>query len=172
MPLKNQDLQYIAEKLGISLEKTEKLTEEDRDTNLVLNELSVKSIKKQDYSRLSTSTFIKLITFRYSYELNYSIEEKIYIANCIYLLYPTLKKEINLKIIDTDHISEKKSQYCIVLFGFFSDRLNSNIIDSNHIRNISEGFRAKTELRDLSFHVREWIDILREIHHKNWFMSL
>lgn len=168
MLLKDRDLQYIVKKLNLAPEIVNKLTEEESDSDLLFNEVSVKDIKKEDYKQLTSFSYIKLVVFRYSYDSGFSFEEKKYVARCIYLHFLGIKKEINYRLIASKIVSEDRSQYCLVLSSFFHDQIDPKFFTANYISKISDGFRKNESLRDFSFRISDWIDILREIHTKNW----
>lgn len=171
MQLKDRDLQYIVKKLRLTPEIVKKLTEEERDADLLFSEAAVKDIKKEDSKQLTSFTYIKLVVFRYSYDSGFSFEEKKYVARCIFLHFLGIKKEINYRLIASKVVSENRSQYCLILSSFFHDRIDPKFFTANYIDNIAAGFRKNETLRDFSFHVSDWIDILREIHVKNWMRS-
>ena len=168
MILDEKDLKYIARKLASSSKILKGLTEENRDVDLLLNSVSVKRIKKEDSLKISPLTYIKLIVFRYSYDSNFNIDEKDYIAKTIYTYYTSINVYYDYSLINTSKLGEKKSQYLLVLAGFFHERFPIRILYPNHKREIELGFRTEQHLRPLSEHVTEWLDILKEINRKKW----
>ncbi|MEK6880985.1 MAG: hypothetical protein AABY22_15300 [Nanoarchaeota archaeon] len=165
MPLKSQDLHYIEEKLGITPEIAKLLTEDITDTNLLLNHVSVKEIKREDSRKISALTYLKLLIFRYSHDTTFEIPEKEYVAQSIYLNFTSIKREMNYCLISPKtKPNEQKSQYLLILSGFYSDSINLELFYKNIKNEISNGFRPK----NISSHIDDWIYILREIWRKKW----
>ena len=165
MPLKLQDIRYVENKLGLTPEIAAKITEDPLDTDLVLNELSVRDIRREDAKKLSATTYLKLLVFRYSHDTTFKISEKEYVAKSIYLNFTSIKKEINYRLLSPKTPpDEKKSQYFLVLAGFYYNFVKPEIFSDNFKSEISKGFRPD----QISDHVDDWVYILREINRKNW----
>ena len=168
MGLNDKDIKYIVKKLAVSPQTLRKLTEEENDANLILNETSIRHIKKSDALKIDPLTYIKLIVFRYSYDAEFEMAEKDYIAKSIYINYPSIKDCPNYFLIHQDMIGEKKSQYLLVLSGFFHDQFPIRILYPNYKKQIEDGFKSQGKLKDLNKHIENWLDILKEIHIKKW----
>lgn len=173
MPLTKREIKYVADKLAAPPETISNLSENSRDTNLILNEVSVREIKKDDIlNSVMPSTFIKLVTFRHSYDTNFEIEEKDYIANAVYLNYLAIKKYMDFNLIADKDRNEKRSQYLLIMAGFFSDRMPIRMLLPTYLQEMKDGFKKNKELKNLSSNSESWIDILKEIHRKNWFSTI
>ena len=172
MGLNDKDIKYIVKKLAVSPQTLRKLTEEENDANLILNETSIRHIKKSDALKIDPLTYIKLIVFRYSYDAKFEMAEKDYIAKSIYINYPSIKDCPNYFLIHQDMIGEKKSQYLLVLAGFFHDQFPIRILYPNYQKQIEDGFKLQNTLKGLNRHVDDWIGILKEIHTKNWLSTV
>lgn len=167
MPLNDQDSKYVSRKLGLSQKLVGTLTEDEKDTNLLLSHVAVKDIKKSDINKITFLTYIKLLVFRYSHDTGFDINEKDYVSKCVYFLYLQIRKGLDYKLItDKTGPSEKKSQYYLVLSGLFHKEIPSVFFPSGYQNFIEEGWR-KTRY-ELSKHVTVWIDVLREIDKKRW----
>jgi hypothetical protein len=172
MPLNKQDFDYTLKKLSLSPPLLEKITETERDTNLLLSELSTKNIKREDINNLSFLTYVKLLVFRYSYDTGFGLDEKIYVAQSVCQFFPEIKRELNFKLISSkDGPSEKKSQYFLVLSGFYYDVVSPQFFYDGYKAFIANGFRKNEKLRGLSDNVEDWLVILREIHTKKWMAA-
>lgn len=163
--LKSQDLHYIEQKLGLTPKITAKITEDPLDADLVLNELSIKDIKREDANKISALTYLKLLVFRYSHDTDFKISEKEYVAKSVYLNFTSIKKEIDYRLLSPQTPpDEKKSQYFLVLAGFYYNSVKPEIFSSDFRSEISKGFRPDR----ISDHVDDWVYILREIDRKSW----
>ena len=170
MGLNDQDIKYISKKLLLAPQIVEKLSEEDSDANLLINETSVKNIKNTDVSKLTLLTYIKLVVCRYSYETEFSINDKVYISKCIYYHFPEIKRCLDYKLITSKGgPTERKSQYFLVLAGFFHNKVSPDFFYNGYKKFISDGFRCREELRDISQHIWEWVEILQDIEKRGWF---
>lgn len=172
MVLNNIDIKYLVKKLAVPTQTLRKLTEEENDTNLIINEASIRHIKKGDALKINPLTYIKLIVFRYSYDAKFEMAEKDYIAKSIYNHYPSIRSCPDYFLIHKNMIEEKRSQYLLVLAGFFYDQFPIRILYPNYQKQIEEGFKTQNVLKKLAEHVGNWMDILKEIHKKNWLSSI
>ena len=163
-----KDFKYISQKFNIPPPTLKKITEEEKDVNLLLDSLSVGKIQNTDAKFFNYLTYLKLIVFRYSYDTNFDIEEKIYVASCIYCYYLKIKKCLDFKLLMSKNISEERSQYYLILAGFYYDRVTMKLFPENYETIIQDGFKLNTTLKELNIHVKDWIYILREIYRKNW----
>ncbi|MEK6861895.1 MAG: hypothetical protein AABY07_08065 [Nanoarchaeota archaeon] len=169
MPLNDQDLKYVAKKLLLSPKLVEKLTESERDTDLILSQASVKNIKKQDSLKITALTYLKLVVYRYSFDTTFDIDDKLYIAKCLFYNYLNIKKGLDYQLItDKTGPSEKKSQYYLVLAGLYYEETAKEFFYPGYQMFIEDGFRTRPELYCLSKHIEEWVSILREINRKGW----
>lgn len=173
MPLTKREVKYVASKLERPPESISNLLEDDRDANLVLSEVSVRGIKKEDVLKdVTPLTFIKLVTFRHSYDTNFNIEEKEYVASAVHSNYLAIKKYLNYKLIADKENTEKRSQYLLITAAFFSDSIPIKALLPTYLQEMRDGFRKNKDLRELSEHSESWIDILKEIHRKNWLSTV
>lgn len=172
MVLNDTDIKYLLKKLVVSPEVLRKLVEEENDANLVINEASIKHIKKEDVLKIDPLTYIKLIVFRYSYDTKFEMAEKDYIAKSIFTHYPSINNCPDYFLIHNDMIGEKRSQYLLVLAGFFHDQFPIKILYPNYQKQIENGLKLQNTLKELTKHINEWIEIMHEIHKKNWLSSI
>lgn len=173
MHITEADLKYLCKETGMSSEVIETLTEEEQDLNLLLNQIVLKNFQKIDLIYLGFLTYIKMVLFKYSFNTNYSLEEKSYIAHCVYEHFPRIKICPNLKIIKQKQPKEEISQYYLVLAGLFSNKITSFFLKEGYQDFIADGFRRNSEicplLLSVSTHVSEWINILQLLKKDKWF---
>lgn len=159
MSLSKADIEYIASKTKLSTEKTILLTEEEKDLNLVLEQLVKEPLSKNELNPLSRLTAIKLIILRFSRETNFPLREKMYVATVINKHLPVIKRRESLQIID-DAPYEEMAGFCFVALGLAQETVNKdneNILDSA-IENFD-----KANISNMSSHCVEWINILHNI---------
>ncbi len=127
------------------------------------------SLKSQDLHYIEqklgiTPEIAKLLT-EVPQDTEFPITEKQYVANSVYFNYLAIKKEINYHLLSPKTPPDgKKSQYFLVLAGFYFNSVKPEIFSLDFKSEISKGFRPN----QISGHVDDWIYILREIYHKKW----
>ncbi len=171
MGLNRVEIKYITKKLAVSPEIVEKLTEDETDENLLLGEVSVRGIKKDDCFKISPLNYIKLVIYRYSYDTGFEINEKKYIAQTVYNHYLPIKKIADYNLIVKDG-GEKRGQIFLIVAGLFSDVIPLKILYPNYRKEIQAGFQEVKQLKELNQHTQEWEEILKEIKTKNWLNTL
>lgn len=170
MGLLEQDIKYISKKLHLSPQIVQTLSEDDRDCNLLLSEASIKNFKPEDINKITVFTYIKLIIYRYSYDTGFDIDDKLYIAKCVFFHYPSIKKCLDYNLISSKNgPTERKSQYFLVLAGLCHDCVSPDFFYNGYKKFIGDGFRKNEKLREVSIFTAEWIEILREANSKGWF---
>lgn len=170
--LNDSDLKYIVKKLAVSPSTLKKLMEEEKDVNLVLDAVSIKAIKKGDALKIAPLTYIKLIVFRYSHDSGFDINERDYVAKSVYNHYPSIKNCPDFLLIKKEPISEKRSQYLLILSSFFQERIPLRFIHPDYKKEIEDGFKLQNILKDLPKHSQDWGGILMEIHKKDWLSTV
>lgn len=171
MGLSRLEIKYITKKLVVPDITVVKLTEDDRDLNLLLNEVSIRGIKREDRLKISSLNYIKLVVYRYSYDTGFDINEKTYIAQTVYLHYLPIKNCFDYNLI-TKSRGDERSRHFLIVASFFSDKIPIKIIYPNYKKEIVEGFSKLEKLPNLSKNSQNWEDILKEINKKNWLASL
>lgn len=172
MPFDATDLNYISKKLASPPEILKSLSEEERDADLLLNHVCIKDIKRGDSRKINPLTYIKLVVFRYSHDLDFDIDEKDYVAKTVYSTYPSLKDCYNYNFINTNKLGEQKSQHLLMAAGLFDDKIPVKILYPNYKKDIEEGFKGHpAHLKQFPAHINEWIDVLKEINKKKWLSN-
>lgn len=171
MELNRLEIKYITKKLAVPVNTVAKLTEEERDADLVLSEVSVRGIKKEDCFKISPLTYIKLVVYRYSYDTGFDINEKKYIAQTVYLHYLPIKNCFDYNIIAKSQ-GDERSRHFLIVASFFDDKIPIKIIYPNYKKEIKDGFSKIESLPNLSKNSQDWEDILKEINRKNWLTTL
>lgn len=167
MPLNDQDIRYVAKKLSLPKKIVEKITEEESDANLVLEQVSTHPLKKEDLSNITLLTYIKLLVYRYSSDTKFDINQKLYVSKCIYYHYNAIRKCLDYQLVTQKGFNEQKSQYLLVLVGLFHDIMPPAMFKNvNYI--IGEGFRNREETRDIARNIEIWVEILKEIKKKGY----
>lgn len=170
------DVEYIAKNTGLSEERVIILTEQEKDFNLLINEISQKDID-DGLLTLSFPLYTKLSVFKITYNLNYHINEKAYVSETISEVFPKLSKDkIENTLIqeDWDFLetpNEELAQYYFVLLGIFHESLNrrrrSYPNPNLFFNKAKEGFYLSNK-KDLANHLQEWIKILRRMREEYW----
>lgn len=163
-----KDVNYLVKKLSLPPEIVRKLTEEERDSNLLLSAASVKNLKKYDVGTVTCQSYIKMVVLRYSYDTDFDISEKTYVSNSIYTLFPLIKRGLDYALITQKEPDERKSRYFLVLAGLLYDIAPPQIFNPSYKMVIADGFRKNSNLRSLASHVSDWIYILRDIKSRKW----
>jgi hypothetical protein len=163
----NTDYEYIARKINLPLAKTMSLCEEERDLNLVLNEVS-KVFKKSEASELSYELYVKLVFLLRSQDVPFNLEEKIYVANAATEYINLLKS--NKAKAPTREKSEQYSKYHFILAGLFDGKLVSGAITPKFLLSIENGF-WDAGYRDVGKHLETWMNLMREIKREGWFKT-
>ena len=110
--LLSSDIDFIAKKINLSRSKALSLIEEERDMNLVLNEIS-KTVTKEEAKTLSPNLYHKICVFRFSQKQSFDINEKSYIADAISKHYSHIKRRKS-QIVVNGNPTERGSQYLLV----------------------------------------------------------
>jgi hypothetical protein len=164
------DLLYIAKTVNLSLEKTKALVEEPRDFNLVIDSICEKKMSEEDALALSFKLFVKICLFKFCKNVNFSLEEKSYVAECIANHFPNSSKG-QLDKININKPSESQSQFYLVICGLFKESITANkkfpFSFKQCMNFVSDGFR-KAEHRDLANHVYEWVEIMQKMKESSW----
>lgn len=155
MVLTKDDVDFIAKQTNLSRRKAKILVEEDRDLNLVLNQLIEKPISKDDITALSFQIIVKYIILKFSRDYDYDIAEKSYVSEIIIKHFPTIARSNILKSIPKDSEDINFAEYCLVLLGFFNHRLKSH--QFKNYRDYLYYFRAVNP--EFHSHLNGWMEI-------------
>jgi len=170
MQLFENDVKFLCKSTGLKKERLLDLVEDENDFYLVLDSVAKLKHKKEDLFNLSFETFSKMIILIYAAELNYPIEEKMYVADCICKNFPRIRKKINFGYLKTADTSEKLSRYYLILMGILYKKLKKNFFTVNIWNRVKEGFSLKGP-KDFVCHLEIWIKLLHKIEKDNWFFT-
>ena len=163
------DLKFIAENLSLRPEIAKSLTEEENDCNLLLNELSTKNFNRAQILPLTFITFCKLVTYKYSYKSNFSLEDKTYIAKAIFFDFPKIRRMVNFSLIGQKEPTETVARYYLILAGLYYKKIKQCFFPKDYLKFIEFGFRKNDDLRELGINTEHWLKILRQIENDGWF---
>jgi len=114
-----KDIEFIARKTKLNVEKTQSLFEEKEDGDLVLQQLSRKRITRKEVLELSFPIFIKLLINREMKDVDQ--EHKNYISDFTSVFYPRIMGANRIKTKVPRKLNEENAQYFFVLVCFFED---------------------------------------------------
>ena len=114
-----KDIEFIARKTKLNVEKTQSLFEEKEDGDLVLQQLSRKRITRKEVLELSFPIFIKLLINREMKDVDQ--EHKNYISDFTSVFYPRIMGADRIKTKVPRKLNEENAQYFFVLVCFFED---------------------------------------------------
>ena len=114
-----KDIEFIARKTKLNVEKTQSLFEEKEDGDLVLQQLSRKRITRKEVLELSFPIFIKLLINREMKDVDQ--EHKNYISDFTSVFYPRIMEANRIKTKIPRKLNEENAQYFFVLVCFFED---------------------------------------------------
>lgn len=114
-----KDIEFIARKTKLNVEKTQSLFEEKEDGDLVLQQLSRKRITRKEVLELSFPIFIKLLINREMKDVDQ--KHKNYISDFTSVFYPRIMGADRIKTKIPRKLNEENAQYFFVLVCFFED---------------------------------------------------
>ena len=160
----NKDIEFIERKIKLKKDIILKLSELERDADLLLEHVIEKRITKKELNGLSFPFYCRIIIFIASKKYNFDISERSAVAKIVSELFPRLNNRTNFapfirKI--TPKPNEAGAKYYFVLNSLFYDKVNCKDPEEEKIKYISAGLSCVNS--NLSKHVAEWISILREI---------
>jgi hypothetical protein len=167
MKLSLTDYEYIARKTKLPLERAMLICEDERDLNLVLNEVS-KDFKKEESFNLTYELYVRLVFLHKSQHIPYELDEKIYVANAATEYINAFKK--GKPKAPAKELSEQFSKYYFVLAGLFDAKLVPNAFTPKFYLSIENGF-WDAGYRDVGKHVEQWVKFMREIKSEGWFKT-
>lgn len=159
-PIAANDLDFISRETKLTRDKTLALIEEDRDLNLILEQIA-NYLTKENLPNISFETYVKLVVFKFSKNKPYDISEKSYISNAIIDNYKKAEAHQKLPLIKTDTYSEKLIRYYIVLFGLFNKEPRKGMQMDHWLRAAGQ--------REVAAHLKDWLEILSQIRDEKWF---
>jgi len=171
MIVSERDIDFFANKLGLSPKKTFLLIQDPECLPEILNKICEDNI--DGIIDISFPVFAEITIIKYSKDLKYSFEEKEYISEAIGLkFYDLIGEPILKKSIFEFKYDEDTAKSLLVFLGFFYKNLNKPrraYASENTYYNIAKNAFENSEKEEISYHLKDWIKVLRTIHNEVWF---
>ena len=169
--LSTVDVKFLSSKMGIPVSSAVSLFEEKQDLDLVIYQLSTnKKIFLKEISDLSLYAYAKFLVFHYTKKLNFTFEQKNYVADIVFNGYPKVKNEEVQISIKVKKEAEKMAGYCLVIVSFFGSILNKFENDKNEIAKLFLDFIFDSfnniDKDFISDNLEEWILTLKKMKTK------
>jgi hypothetical protein len=152
----HRDIEIISDKIGLNIQATKTLLEEETDINLIISQIFNK-FSESEIKDLSFSLKIKVLLFQKTSLKDFSFKEKIDVCNTIINYLPSLIDRPSNLIINYDWNKEVASKN-FVLCGFFKREALTP-----HWVTILRGFE-KDNKTSIFRHLNDWVDIMKEIN--------
>lgn len=171
MKLSERDIDFFAKKLALSPEKTFLLLQDPDCLLEILNKVSEDNI--DGILDISFPVFAELTIIKYSKDLNYSFEEKEYISETVgNKFYDLIEYPLQNKYFFTLEQNEDTAKSILVFLGFFYKSLQKTrrcYPSENIYYNIAKNGFENSEKEEISYHLKDWIKVLRTIHNEVWY---
>ncbi len=171
MTVSERDIDFFAKKLGLSPEKTFLLLQDPDCLPEILNKVSEEEVN--GLIDISFPVFAELTIIKYSKDLNYSFEEKEYISETVGTkFYDLIEYPLQNKYFFTLEQNEETAKSVLVFLGFFYKSLQKTrrcYPSENIYYNIAKNGFENSEKEEISYHLKDWIKVLRIIHNEVWY---
>ncbi|NBW17860.1 MAG: hypothetical protein EBR82_58775 [Caulobacteraceae bacterium] len=171
MTLSERDIDFFAKKLGLSPEKTFLLLQDPDCLPEILNKVAEDNI--DGIVDISFPVFAELTIIKYSKDLDYSFEEKEYVSETVGAkFYDLIETPLQNKYFFTLEQNEDTAKSVLVFLGFFYKSLQKTrrcYPSENIYYNIAKNGFENSEKEEISYHLKDWIKVLRIIHNEVWF---
>jgi hypothetical protein len=166
-----RDIDFFAKKLGLSPEKTFLLIQDPECLPEILNKICEDNI--DGIIDISFPVFAEITIIKYSKDLKFSFKEKEYVSEAVGLKFYDLIGEpiVKKSILEFKH-DEDTAKSLLVFLGFFYKSLNKPrraFPSENIYYNIAKNGFKNSEKEEISYHLKDWIKVLRIIHNEVWF---
>jgi hypothetical protein len=166
-----RDIDFFAKKLGLSPEKTFLLLQDPDCLPEILNKVAEDNI--DGIVDISFPVFAELTIIKYSKDLNYSFEEKEYVSETVGTkFYDLIEYPLQNKYFFTLEQNEETAKSVLVFLGFFYKSLQKTrrcYPSENIYYNIAKNGFENSEKEEISYHLKDWIKVLRIIHNEVWY---
>jgi hypothetical protein len=166
-----RDIDFFAKKLGLSPEKTFLLLQDPDCLPEILDKVSEEDI--DGITDISFPVFAELTIIKYSKNLNYSFEEKEYVSETVGTkFYDLIEYPLQNKYFFTLEQNEDTAKSVLVFLGFFYKSLQKTrrcYPSENVYYNIAKNGFENSEREEISYHLKDWIKVLRIIHNEVWY---
>lgn len=171
MTLSERDIDFFAKKLALSPEKTFLLLQDPDCLPEILNKVAEDNI--DGIVDISFPVFAELTIIKYSKDLNYSFEEKEYVSETVGTkFYDLIEYPLQNKYFFTLEQNEDTAKSVLVFLGFFYKSLHKTrrcYPSENIYYNIAKNGFENSEKEEISYHLKDWIKVLRIIHNEVWY---
>ncbi len=171
MTVSERDIDFFAKKLGLSPEKTFLLLQDPDCLPEILNKVSEDNI--DGIVDISFPVFAELTIIKYSKDLDYSFEEKEYVSETVGTkFYDLIEYPLQNKYFFTLEQNEDTAKSVLVFLGFFYKSLQKTrrcYPSENVYYNIAKNGFENSEREEISYHLKDWIKVLRIIHNEVWY---
>lgn len=171
MRVSERDIDFFANKLGLSPEKTFLLLQDPDCLPEILNKVAEDNV--DGIIDISFPVFAELTIIKYSKNLNYSFEEKEYISETVGTkFYDLIEYPLQNKYFFTLEQNEDTAKSVLVFLGFFYKSLEKTrrcYPSENVYYNIAKNGFENSNKEEISSHLKNWIKVLRIIHNEVWY---
>lgn len=171
MTVSERDIDFFAKKLGLSPEKTFLLIQDPDCLPEILNKVCEDDIN--GIVDISFPVFAELTIIKYSKDLDYSFEEKEYISETVGAkFYDLIEYPLQNKYFFTLEHNEDTAKSVLVFLGFFYKSLQKTrrcYPSENIYYNIAKNGFINSDKEEISYHLKDWIKILRIIQNEVWY---
>jgi len=167
----NRDIDFFAKKLGLSPEKTFLLIQDPDCLPEIINKVAEDNI--DGIVDISFSVFTEITIVKYSKDIKCSFEEKEYISEAVSSkFYDLIECPLQNKyFFQLDH-NEDTAKSVTVFLGFFYkslEKLRRSYPSESTYYNIAKSGFENAEKDEVSYHLKDWIKVLRRIHNEVWY---
>ncbi|NBW19051.1 MAG: hypothetical protein EBR82_64855 [Caulobacteraceae bacterium] len=171
MTVSERDIDFFAKKLGLSPEKTFLLLQDPDCLPEILNKVAEDNI--DGIVDISFPVFAELTIIKYSKDLKYPFEEKEYVSQAVgSKFYDLIETPLQNKYFFTLQHDEDTAKSVLVFLGFFYkslEKLRRSYPSENVYYNIAKNGFENSEKEEISYHLKDWIKVLRIIHNEVWY---
>ena len=171
MKVCERDIDFFAKKLNLSPEKTFLLIQDQDCLPEILNKVSEEDVT--GIIDISFPVFAELTIIKYSKDLKYSFEEKEYVSEAVSSkFYDLIETPLQNKYFFTLDHDEDTAKSVLVFLGFFYkslEKLRRSYPSQNIYYNIAKSGFENSNKEEISYHLKDWIKVLRRIHNEVWY---
>lgn len=171
MTVSDRDIDFFAKKLNLSPEKTFLLLQDPDCLPEILSKVAEENI--DGIVDISFPVYTELTIIKYSKDLKYTFEEKEYISEAVgSKFYDLIETPLQNKYFFTLEHNEDTAKSVLVFLGFFYkslEKLRRSYPSENIYYNIARNGFENSNKEEISYHLKDWIKVLRTIHNEVWF---
>jgi hypothetical protein len=165
------DINFFAKKLNLSEEKTFLLLQDPDCLPEILNKISDQDIS--GIIDISFPVFTELTIVKYSKDIKCSFQEKEYISEAVSnKFYDLIEYPLQNKYFFQLEHNEDTAKSVLVFLGFFYkslEKLRRSYPSESIYYGIAKSGFDNSNREDISYHLKDWIKVLRTIHNEVWY---